>query len=121
MGFTRRKTAAGIATPQEIMFVAEYLSNGHNATQVYAKVYKNTNLTSACTLGGRILDRPHVQKEIERQAKLYSNRCVYNKGKIMQNLNMIADSNIADYIYVVEGKTYIKSLSCAEEMHIFRE
>jgi hypothetical protein len=109
MAFTRRNNNA--ANIKEAAFIAEYIQNGYNGTQAYAKVFKVENLNGAACNAHKILQRSTVLKELERQQNLFVNKSQYSKGKLMSGLAMIADSNIADYIIVGDdGRTYIQSL-----------
>ena len=54
MVFTRRRKKPLSTVMREAMFVAEFIGNGYNATQAYAKVYKNTNIKSSSNLGYRL-------------------------------------------------------------------
>jgi len=53
MAFIRRRKKPVSTVTREALFVAEFIGNGYNATQAYAKVYKNTNIKSSSNLGYR--------------------------------------------------------------------
>ena len=92
---------------QELVFIINYLKhyNGYKAA-----VEAGYSEKSAYTQASLMLDRPHIRKAIEKYEKHVANSLVPDVKRVLKELSVVANSDIADYIYMVDGRTYIKNL-----------
>jgi phage terminase small subunit len=92
---------------RELAFLIEYFKDFNGTKAAIRSGYAESSAAvSACL----ILQRPRVIEAFEKFEKHLATRFVNSKERVMKELSLLAYSDIKDYILVVDGKTYIKSL-----------
>lgn len=81
------KDTATKPKPAEREFIAEYMSNGNNASAAVRKVY-NIEEPYAHTKAGRLMKKPRIKNEIERIADSLG----FTAEKAVNNVIQIANS-----------------------------
>jgi len=86
-----------VLKPTHKLFVQEYLRNGNNATQAYAKIYPSANLTTSRSNGSKLLAdkliKEYLRKEHERSMKESGKTKDYVMTKLFDLIDAATDDN----------------------------
>ena len=78
------------------LFVAEFLSNGRNATEAYAKLRPEVTHKSACCMGSAMLREPRVQALLEERIGEAMKKYSVTPERIIQELACMAFLDVDD-------------------------
>ena len=92
-----------VLKPQEARFVVEYMKD-----YIGSAAAKRAGYTGQ--MGHILLHRPSIIAAIDHYEKNLATRFIYSKNKVLKELSIIANSDISDYVEVVDGVTYLKDI-----------
>jgi phage terminase small subunit len=81
-------------TDKQQAFIAEYMINGHNASQAYKKAYPNTN-GGWNKLSARLMARDGIRKEIDRKMAELADKMEYTVEQCQKEYEEIRAAAIA--------------------------
>jgi len=88
-------------TPHELKFVLEYMKD-------YVAAYAAERSGYSAQMGYLLLKKPKVLAAIDSYEKNLATRFIFSKNKVLKELSLISNSDISDYVEIIDGKTYLK-------------
>ena len=95
-------------TTKQLLFVDEYMTNGFNATQAALKA--GYSETTARSQGQRLLTNVDVKEEINKRCQDITAEFPLLRKRIVEKLQRVAFSDIADYLEYKTVKTEIANI-----------
>jgi hypothetical protein len=115
----KKKIEKQVAETRHAAFIAEFISNGYNATRAYLKVYPNSGYDAARSSAAALLTNPNIRERIEKEFE----KKVMKKEEVLARLSDMARATHYPFIeFADDGSVYFdfSSPEAKDNLHLIK-